>query len=175
MGNSQPKKQGKDPKINKLIDFMYGLVDDAVVTDEEWEELEEYKKNYNIDNDTYIKALKKMGYTIKDVIEMRTKERCVHKIEVQTIDSYSTVYVDNSTVSTTAIYVVTEKKSKDNKSSKAPTNKTKIKLRADGSMGRFITKQKVEINVISKMKKEGHCFMVQREGFITKPNQETRF
>eukprot|EP01083_Nonionella_stella_P280179 953026_1 len=125
-GNSKSKTQDKDPEINKLIAFMEGLVDDAVVTDQEWEELEEYKKNYNIDNDTYIKALKKMGYTIlrEQKKAVSTKSKC----------KPSTVYVDNSTVSTTAIYVVTEKKSKDNKSSKAPTNKTKIKLRADGEL-----------------------------------------
>eukprot|EP01083_Nonionella_stella_P072867 196674_1 len=131
MGNSQPKKQGKDPKINKLIDFMYGLVDDAVVTDEEWEELEEYKKKHNISTTTYIKALKEMGYTMKDVVEMRETKGVV---ALKSKEKPSNVYVDNSTVSHTAIYVAGETKSKANKSSNAPKTKTKIKLRADGSL-----------------------------------------
>eukprot|EP01083_Nonionella_stella_P316294 1146116_1 len=131
MGNSQPKKQGKDPKINKLIDFMYGLVDDAVVTDEEWEELEEYKKKHNITTAMYIKALGIMGYTMKNVVEMRELKKVV---PAKSKGKSSNVYADNSVVYNTTVYVTEEKKSKDNKSAKAPKKKTKIKLTADGEL-----------------------------------------
>eukprot|EP01083_Nonionella_stella_P020795 57694_1 len=77
MGNSEtkPQPQDEDKKLNDLIDFMHGLVDDAVVTVEEWQELEEYREQNDIPMATYVKALDKMGFTIKDVVAMRELEK----------------------------------------------------------------------------------------------------
>eukprot|EP01084_Bolivina_argentea_P234026 394031_1 len=130
-GNSKSKTQDKDPEINKLIAFMEGLVDDAVVTDQEWEELEEYKKKHNITTAMYIKALGIMGYTMKNVVEMRELKKVV---PAKSKGKSSNVYADNSVVYNTTVYVTEEKKSKDNKSAKAPKKKTKIKLTADGEL-----------------------------------------
>eukprot|EP01083_Nonionella_stella_P075121 204015_1 len=77
MGNSEtkPPPQSEDQKLNDLVDFMHGLVDDAVVTVQEWQELEEYREQHDIPMTTYVKALDKMGFTIKDVVAMRELEQ----------------------------------------------------------------------------------------------------
>eukprot|EP00485_Elphidium_margaritaceum_P011656 CAMPEP_0202689780 /NCGR_PEP_ID=MMETSP1385-20130828/4970_1 /ASSEMBLY_ACC=CAM_ASM_000861 /TAXON_ID=933848 /ORGANISM="Elphidium margaritaceum" /LENGTH=366 /DNA_ID=CAMNT_0049344967 /DNA_START=50 /DNA_END=1150 /DNA_ORIENTATION=+ len=70
-GNSAESSQ----KVDKLVGFLQGIIADKVVTDAEFEALDDFKERESIDEETYALALQKIGCTVQDVEDMRPSKK----------------------------------------------------------------------------------------------------
>jgi len=57
-------------KLDKLVEFLRGIVADEIITDKELEQLEQYKKENDIDEELQEEALAKLDLTSEALIEL---------------------------------------------------------------------------------------------------------
>jgi len=118
MGTSNSSEE--DPKLNNLVAFIRGIVADKVVTDAEFAELDKYRKEENISQEIYEKALEKLNMTVEKMESLREKTNNSEKKVVLN------QFIENRTVH---IHSDKDKKSDKNK-------KVKLLKKSDGSIDR---------------------------------------
>eukprot|EP01084_Bolivina_argentea_P200418 342721_1 len=105
MGNGGAKEEARkaESKLDKLVAFIRGIIADDIITDAEFNALDKYRQTESIDNETYEKALSKLGLTLKDVDDKRQKNEIteINKTDTPSLTkntSIANTYVDKREV-----------------------------------------------------------------------------